>query len=76
MKRFHVNSSLPRSGSELLQCLLMQNPEIYASVTSPLLEYWYGAYGNYDIAEVKSQPKELMKNAFTNFCRSGTFGYY
>lgn len=76
MRDLHVNSSLPRSGSELLQCLLGQHPQVYASATSPLLEYWYGALSNYDLAEVKSQPAELMRNAFTGFCRAGAHGYY
>lgn len=76
MIRMHVNSSLPRSGSELLQCLLSQHPEIYGSATSPLLEYWYGAQTNFELAEVKSQPEDLMQSAFTGFCRAGAFGYY
>lgn len=76
MRDLHVNSSLPRSGSELLQCLLGQHPQVYASATSPLLEFWYGAMGNYDLAEVKSQPADLMRNAFTGFCRAGAHGYY
>lgn len=76
MKELHVNSSLPRSGSELLQCLLSQHPDIYASATSPLLEYWYGALGNFGLSEVKSQPDQLMKSAFTGFCKSGSHGYY
>lgn len=76
MKRLHVNSSLPRSGSELLQALLAQHPAIYTSATSPLLEYWYGAYSNFGLREVKSQDAEAMKRAFTGFCRQGAFGYY
>lgn len=70
----HANSSLPRSGSELLQALLSQHPDVYASATSPLLEYFYGAMGNTQIAEVKSQPN--MREAFAGFCREGARGYY
>jgi len=33
----HVISGLPRSGSTLLSSLLSQNPDIYASISSPLL---------------------------------------
>lgn len=76
MQTLHVNSSMPRAGSELLQCLLMQHPAIYASATSPLLEYWYGAQGNYGLPEVQSQPEALMQSAFTRFCRAGAMGYY
>jgi sulfotransferase len=76
VKSFHVNSSLPRSGSELLQALISQHPEIYASATSPLLEYWFGAYGNFTLPEVKSQEPKGMAAAFTGFCRAGAKGYY
>ena len=59
-----------------MQCLLSQHPEIYGSSTSPLLEYWYGAYTNYTLPEVRSQPADLMQNAFTGLCREGAKGYY
>lgn len=72
----HVNSSLPRAGSELLQALLSQHPDVYASATSPLLEYWYGAQGNLTLPEVKSQPADQMQAAFAGFCRAGAEGYY
>ena len=72
----HCNSSLPRAGSELMQALLAQHPEVYASATSPLLEYWYGAMSNITIAEVKSQSPTLMRDAFIRFCREGAKGYY
>ncbi|NHW78511.1 sulfotransferase, partial [Escherichia coli] len=50
------NSSMPRSGSELLQGLLSQHPDICAGTTSPLLEYVYGAYKNFkDTQEAISQ---------------------
>lgn len=76
MQSFHANSSLPRSGSELLQALLSQHPQVYASATSPLLEYWYGAYTNFGLSEVKSQDAHAMRQAFLNFCRQGCRGYY
>lgn len=76
MKRLHVNSSLPRSGSELLQALLAQHPQVYASATSPLLEFWFGAQGNYGMSEVKSQDRDLMIKAFTEFLKGGSHGYY
>lgn len=72
----HANSSLPRSGSELLQALLGQHPDVYASATSPLLEYWFAAQGNTQLPEAKSQPQDLMREAFRRFCRAGAHGYY
>jgi len=74
--KLHCNSSLPRSGSELMQALLAQHPEVYASATSPLLEYWFGAQGNFALAEVKSQSPLIMREAFLRFCREGAKGYY
>jgi hypothetical protein len=53
-----------------------QNPEIYGSPTSPLLEYWYGARGNTLLPEVKAQPAKLMRDAFNAFCVEGSRGYY
>lgn len=76
MMRLHVNSSLPRAGSELLQALLAQHPDIYASATSPLLEYWYGAMSNYTLPEVRAQDPQGMHTAFRGFCAYGAHGYY
>lgn len=39
MKQFYFLSGLPRSGSTLLSKILCQNPEIFCSSTSPLLDY-------------------------------------
>lgn len=70
------NSSMPRSGSELLQVVLHQNPAIYASSTSPLLEYQFGARSNYELAEVQSQDPSLMQAAFSSMCRGMARSYY
>ena len=70
------NSSMPRSGSELLQVLLHQNPRIYGSATSPLLEYQYAARANYDSAEVRSQDPGLMQRAFIGMCAGMAGAYY
>jgi hypothetical protein len=67
---------MPRSGSELLQVILHQNPDIYASPTSPLIEYQFAARSAFDLAEVKSQPHELMSKAFVSMCSSMAQGYY
>ena len=70
------NTSMPRSGSELLQVLLHQNPRIYGSATSPLLEYQFAARGNYDLAEVRSQDPALMQRAFVSMCAGMAESYY
>lgn len=76
MERLLFNSSMPRSGSELLQVLLHQNPRIYGSVTSPLLEYQFAARGNYELPEVKSQEPVVMQKAFISMCRGMAHSYY
>lgn len=59
-----------------MQCILHQNPEIYGSPTSPLLEYIFAARSNYELPEVKSQNPELMFQAFLSMSRSMIDGYY
>ena len=70
------NASMPRSGSELLQVALHQNPRLYGSATSPLLEYQFAMRGNYELPEVKSQDPTLMQNAFIAACKGVADGYY
>lgn len=76
MKKFIFNSSMPRSGSELLQVILHQNPCIYGSATSPLLEYQFAARANYSLPEVKSQDPELMQKSFISMCKGMAESYY
>lgn len=76
MEKLIFNSSMPRSGSELLQCILHQNPRIYGSTTSPLLEYQFAARANYELPEVKSQDGETMQKAFISMCGGMAHSYY
>lgn len=70
------NSSIPKSGSEIFQCILSQNPNIYGSSTSPLLEYQFAARSNFNLPEVQSQDKELMTKAFIKMCKGMAESYY
>lgn len=77
MDKLFFQSSLPRAGSTLLQNILAQNPDIYATPTSGVLELMYGARGNYSTSpEFKAQDQELMKQGFISFCREGVNGFY
>jgi sulfotransferase len=76
IEKLHYNSSMPRSGSELIQVILSQNPRVYASSTSPLLEFQYAARGNLTLPEVKSQDAKLMENAFISMCEGMAKSYY
>lgn len=67
---------MPKAGSELLQVLLHQNPKIYASTTSPLLEFMYAASGNLVLPEVKSMDESVAGTAFMSMCEGMVRGWY
>ena len=74
--RIIFNSSMPRSGSELLQVLLHQNPRIYGSATSPLLEYQFACRNQRTLPEVRAQLQNLMDQSFINLCSDLAYAYY
>jgi sulfotransferase len=70
------NSSMPRSGSTLVQNILGQNPDIHVTPTDGFLELIYGARVNYtNNAEFKAQDQEQMQKAWRGFCLEGMNGY-
>ena len=76
MKNIFFNSSMPRSMSTLMQCILNQNPEIQATPTDPVLEYLYAARMNYtNTPEVKAMDKDLALKTWRGFCLGGLEGY-
>lgn len=76
-EKIFFQSSLPRSGSTLLQNILGQNPDIYVTPTSGALELVYGARANYtESPEFKAQDPELMKKGFLSFCNAGLQAYF
>lgn len=77
MEQIFYQSSLPRAGSTLLQNIIAQNPDFYATPTSGVLELIFAARANYtDSPEFKAQDSELMRTGFLTFCREGMKGYY
>jgi sulfotransferase len=77
VEKIFFQSSLPRSGSTILQNILAQNNDIYATPTSGVLELIFAARQNYtDSAEFKAQDSDLMRIAFLNYCNKGIFGFY
>ena len=77
MEKLFFQSSLPRAGSTLLQNILAQNPSIYATPTSGVLELIFAARGNYtNSPEFQAQDSDLMKTGFMSFCKEGMKGYY
>lgn len=77
MEKIFYQSSMPRAGSTLLQNILAQNPDIYATPTSGVLELIFAARANYtESSEFKAQDADLMRTGFLNFCREGMNGFY
>jgi len=77
MENIFYQSSLPRSGSTLLQNILAQNPDIYATPTSGVLELIFAARANYtNSPEFKAQDTELMKKGYQSFCKEGMDAFY
>lgn len=71
------NSSMPRSGSTLLQNILGNNPQIYATPTSGLIEYIVSAQKTYSSSQViKSQDEDAMKRALLSMCGFSVYGYF
>ena len=76
-KRIIFNSSLPRSGSTLLQNILAQNPRFYCSPTSPLFGLLDAARIRFgESPMVKAQDADVVTRAFRGFCRHALTGYY
>lgn len=76
-QKIFYQSSLPRSGSTLLQNIIGQNPDFYVTPTSGVLELLYAARHNYtNSPEFKAQDPEVMENGFRGFCKSGIEGFY
>jgi sulfotransferase len=76
LEKIFFQSSMPRSGSTLLQTIMNERPDMYAGVTDPCLEFLYAARSNYSTTpEVKAQDAEVMKKAFAAFCKGGIESY-
>jgi sulfotransferase len=77
VKKVFFNASFPRAGSTLLQNVLMQNPEIYSTPTSGVIEFLLNARTIYSTGDAfKAQDPEVMKAGFRNFCKSGLYGFF
>lgn len=76
MKIF-FNSSMPRSGSTLLQNILGNNPQIYSTPTSGLHELLSSSRVAFTKSpNFKAQDDKQMKSAFLHYCRYGMEGYF
>src|SRR4051812_33395715 len=76
-KTIFFNSSLPRSGSTLMQNILAQNPQFYCSPTSGLIAAMHMARVQYEQHDTfKAQDRQLMREAQKGFMRGALLGHY
>ncbi len=75
-QKIFFNSTLPRSGSTLLQNLMGQNPDFYVTPTSGLIDLMLGTRIGYNQNyESKAGDVEMWKEGFYAFCSYGINGY-
>lgn len=77
VERIFFQTSLPRSGSTLLQNVLAQNPDIYSTPTSALMDLLYSARTTFTLNEEFRfhLEQDLVDRCFTSFCRQAIQGY-
>jgi sulfotransferase len=76
MRKIFYNASLPRSGSTLLQNILAQNPDIYATATSGVSTLIHTSKLNFSmLSEFASQDRDQMNKAFLGFLKGGIEGF-
>jgi sulfotransferase len=77
VEKLFFQSSMPRSGSTMLQNIMGQNPDFYVTPTSGVLELIFGARANFSTSpEFKAQDTKLMEQGFKSFCKDGMLGFY
>jgi sulfotransferase len=77
MKKIFFQSSLPRSGSTLLQNIIGQNPNFYVTPTSGVLELAYAVRANFtNSQEFKAQDSETMEKGYKKYLSNGFTGFY
>ena len=77
VNKIFFQSSMPRSGSTILQNIIGQNPDFYVTPTSGVLELLFGARINFtNSPEFKAQDIKLMEQGFKGFCQGGMFSFY
>lgn len=77
IKKIFYNSSLPRSGSTLIQNILGQNPLFHTTPTSGLYEMMSACRTIYsDGLEFKAQDSKQMETGFKSLLKSAMYGFY
>jgi sulfotransferase len=77
VEKIFYNSSLPRSGSTLIQNILAQNPDIHSTPTSGLVGMLSASRSVYSNSpEFKAQDEKLMEEGFKSYLKNGIYGFY
>lgn len=77
VEEIFFQSSMPRSGSTLLQNVLAQNPNIYSTPTSGICETLLQAKNCFNNSiEFKAQDQNIIDLGTKGFYKSALFGYY
>ena len=77
MATIFFQSSMPRAGSTLLQNVLAQNPDIYATPTSGVLELTFAARAMFNESnEFQAQDSKTMEDGLVGFLNEGIHGWY
>lgn len=77
VEKIFFQSSMPRAGSTLLQNVMAQNPDIYATPTSGLCDVLLNVRSHfYNGIEFKAQDPALMEAGCRGFYRDGLFGFF
>lgn len=76
-KKIFFNASFPRAGSTLLQNVLMQNPEVYSTPTSGVIEFLLNSRTLYSSGDAfRAQDPDQMREGFRSFCKAGLYGFF
>ena len=77
-QKLFLQSSVPRSGSTLLQNIIGQNPDFYVTPTSGLAPLLISSFSSFSQNKTfrKYNNYSKVKNAFYNYCKQGIASFY
>lgn len=77
-KSFILFAGMPRTGSTLLASILAQNPNVYGSGNSPLLDLMWNAYSAVDVKSTKTDldAQKRLEEVRTDLVASTVQAYY
>ncbi|HEX8312081.1 MAG TPA: sulfotransferase [Chthoniobacteraceae bacterium] len=77
LQKIVFSSSLPRSGSTLLQNILAQNPRFYCTPTNGLFELLYASREQFTkLPFFLAQDPAKMRLSFQGYCRGALHGFF